>query len=53
MHINMKYDDWSPWLMNTMMLGLNDWICLIKYFVEDIALWFVCCLGWDDMLGVC
>ena len=37
-----EYDDWSPWLTNTMMLGLNDWICWIKCLVDATTLWCIC-----------
>ena len=34
-----EYDDWSPWLMNTMMLGLKDWI----YLMINALLMFLPC----------
>ena len=39
-----EYDDRSPWFINTKMLGLNDWLCLIKCLIDATALWCVCCL---------
>ena len=44
-----KYDDWSPWLMNTMRLGLIDQIylminALLMFLPSDIliALGYIC-----------